>query len=106
MVEECQKRNIRPVWICLPFPKQDVGAPDDSSEKILARKAGFTILDLTGVYDEVDDVSSLWIAEWDHHPNPQGHQMIAARLYQLIEENDEVLFNSAINGVATLRPMR
>jgi hypothetical protein len=56
----------------------------------LAREAGFTILQLSGVYDGVS-LRSLKIAPWDAHPNAVGHRLIADRLYALLRDSEDVV---------------
>ncbi len=49
------------------------------------------MLDLTGVYD-VPDRQSLWVAEWDAHPNAKGHRLVADKLQSLVLANERALF--------------
>jgi hypothetical protein len=37
-------------------------------------------VNLRNVYAHTDP-RRLWIAEWDYHPNAEGHQLIADKLY-------------------------
>jgi hypothetical protein len=56
------------------------------AELRLATTAGFTPLDLRGVYD-VADRNALWVAKWDAHPNASANGLVAARLYELLAAN-------------------
>jgi hypothetical protein len=69
------------IWVYLPRPESDEQPGLPEPEAHLAREAGFTIIDLSDVYDG-HDLSSLWIERWDHHPNAVGHRLIADRLYE------------------------
>ena len=48
------------------------------------------MLDLSDVYAG-SDRNSLWVAEWDAHPNAAGHRLIADRMYALIQQNRDRL---------------
>jgi hypothetical protein len=86
LVEICKSHDIKPVFILLP----EVGATKDPTVEIrLAREAGFTVLDLTGVYAGYWG-KTLWIAEWNAHPNPEGHQLIADRLYKELQRSNVI----------------
>ena len=67
-------------------------APPDTPESDLrlAKEAGFTVVDLTGVFGDEYWKKTLWITEWDGHPNQRGHRMIANRLYELLRR-DQVI---------------
>ncbi|MCK0103941.1 hypothetical protein [Pseudohalocynthiibacter sp. F2068] len=70
-----------PVWVYLPSTTPYSG-PDETARILreMAQEAGFIILDLEDMY-EGQDVSPLWIASWDQHPNARGHQIIADEIY-------------------------
>lgn len=86
IVAECERQRIHPVLVRLPLLDEGSFADSETPQVELARRAGFTVFNLDGVYD-VPDRESLWIAEWDTHPNVEGHRMVGNRLYQLIREN-------------------
>lgn len=91
IVETAQKRNIPAIWIYLP--NINANEAEDNSELVgMAEEAGFTVMDLSGVFQN-EDSSTLSIAEWDlHHPNARGHQLIADRLYEeLLREEGFIL---------------
>ena len=86
----CRQHNIQPVYVLLP----EVGYPKDSVHDVkLAKKAGFEVVDLTGVYKGYWG-KTLWVAEWDAHPNPKGHQIVANRLYNLLKQQHVIPFPS------------
>jgi hypothetical protein len=87
-----RKNGIRPVWILLPT-EPGSRAPDIKEIPILleiAKKAGFMIVDLQDIYDGLD-VESLWVAEWDRHPNQLGHRIIANRLFEILSAEPATL---------------
>jgi D-alanyl-lipoteichoic acid acyltransferase DltB (MBOAT superfamily) len=75
----------------MPMVPDMTYAVDLSREKQVGADAGFAVLDLFGAYS-VPDRNALWIAEWDAHPNAQGHALIADKLYARILENEKELF--------------
>ena len=88
-VEVSRARNIPAVWIFLPRPEDSDQAPPER-ELRLAREAGFHIIDLSGLYGD-HDLSSLWVARWDHHTNALGNQLIEARLYELLRQASDTI---------------
>lgn len=85
----CRDRDIRPVFVLLPMAVGKTGdAPPREVE--LASAAGFTVFNLQGVYDAAD-AHSLWIAEWDAHPNALGQQLIADRIFELMRQSQPTL---------------
>jgi hypothetical protein len=65
-------------------------APKFQVELETARDAGFIVLDLSDVYVG-SDRNSLWIADWDAHPNAQAHRLVGERLYALIKQHRDLL---------------
>ncbi|NOQ64216.1 MAG: hypothetical protein GQ582_06865 [Methyloprofundus sp.] len=83
MLTICQQHEIVPILVYLPSLEQNNQVPSWQYVPILglAKKAGFHTIDMSTVYDN-HPKNSLWAAPWDsHHPNAQGHQLIAQRLY-------------------------
>jgi hypothetical protein len=77
MVADCRANKIQPVFISLP----PVGPEQESPNIELAKSAGFNIVDLKGVYDG-HTRWKLMLSQWDSHPTPEGHQLVAERLFQ------------------------
>jgi hypothetical protein len=50
----------------------------------LATEAGFSTVNLAHAYAN-HDLETLIVAEWDRHPNAQGHQLIADQLYTALQ---------------------
>jgi hypothetical protein len=85
LVATCRKQGITPIFILLP----EVGDPVDTSKDLrLAKEAGFTVMDLTGVYPA--PFKRLWIAEWDKHPNVEGHRLVAERLHEVLTQTHAI----------------
>jgi alginate O-acetyltransferase complex protein AlgI len=83
MMGDARQRGMCGGFVFLPMVPEMSYAVDVAREKQLAGDAGFTVLDLTGVYD-VPDRNGLWIAPWDAHPNAKGHALVAQKLYSLL----------------------
>ncbi len=90
IVDICRKNNIIPVWIFRPSVEQELKMKKVKELFRLARAANFIIIDLTDVYQK-EDIPSLWLTEWDHHPNAKGHKLLADRLYQEMLRENQVL---------------
>ena len=82
MTDFCRAHQMKPVWIFLPATEETIVEPKQYEEqRALAEKAGFAILSLEGVFGSGQtDTSHLWLSPDDHHPNVQGHHLIAERL--------------------------
>jgi hypothetical protein len=93
IVERSRHLNIVPVLIFLPQVSD--GSWKDETPAILriAKEAGFKVLDLSDVYS-TEDINSVRVAEWDNHPNRKGHELVATRLYALMNENGDDIFLS------------
>ena len=104
IVEDCRAQHVLPVFVYLETviePQEEWRAAERAEVLALARNAGFVILDLTGAYGGRPP-STLWVAENDSHANVLGNQLIAERLYRLIDARREELGLPAGNGVQQL----
>jgi len=90
LVEDSRRHGIAAGYIFLPMVAETLRPPDVGRQIALAREAGFLMFDLSDVYVG-SDRESLWVAEWDAHPNASGHRLIADRLYSLILQNRDRL---------------
>jgi hypothetical protein len=81
-------RGIRPALAILEIPNDNrlSRLGDDTFDRLvnIGRLAKLPILDLRGSFADVWDRKSLWVAPWDDHTNPQGHRLLANRLYSLL----------------------
>jgi alginate O-acetyltransferase complex protein AlgI len=89
VVEVCRQRGIRPVWTYLPLPGMDIRKDSLATQTRLALDAGFVTIDLSD-WAAHEDVKSLQEAEWDWHPNVNGHRLIAEKLYGALRERREI----------------
>ena len=83
MTQECRERGVIPVLVFLPHVED--GPWRETIPEILATAAdaGFTVIDLDGVFRN-HDPASVRVAEWDNHPNALGHRLVADRLYDAL----------------------
>ena len=90
VVEVCQKEGITPVWVFLPALETPYDDVTLNHYVEMAKEAGFRLINLSDVYDNVDK-RSIVVAEWDLHPNKKGSELIAIRLYKEMLKNDQLL---------------
>ena len=83
-VAECRLNDISPFAVFIPRPeRRPERAEYFARQREFAAGAGLTVLDeMLNAYDTVEDLESLWIAPWDRHPNAEGHQLLAAAIYE------------------------
>ena len=98
MVADCRANNIQPVFVSLP----PVGPEQEKPNIELAKSAGFSIVDLTGVY-EGRDWTKLILSQWDSHPTPEGHQLVAERLYQELRKTGVIPLPSRVDSSPPLK---
>jgi lysophospholipase L1-like esterase len=85
-----------PVFMYLPGLDRTPEAGDKETLIRAATEAGMAVLDLSGVYDG-HEKSEITVAEYDFHPNPLGHQLVAQRLHRELTEHPE-LFEPGADG--------
>ncbi len=89
IVSDCRERHVLPVYVYFEMANdrsQPWRAPDRRAVIDLARRTGFTVLDLSGVYGD-HTIEALSLVENDGHPNELGQRLIAERLYELLREH-------------------
>ncbi len=101
LVELTRARHIPAVWVYLPRVREQAAEGSPEIEMRLAQEAGFTILDLSGVYDG-QDPALIEVAPWDNHPNAIGHRLIAEKLYRVLLDNqDKISLDPAASRAST-----
>lgn len=89
--EICRQHRIRPIYIYTPVVhKLEKDAERDAYFMGVARENGFDIIDISDAYEN-QNKDSLRVAEWDWHPNAEGHRLLAVRLYQALQANPVML---------------
>lgn len=99
IIELCREHGIRPVFALIPMPQDGVLMEDAPVLLELAQSAGFDVIDLSDVYSGHDQ-RALVVAEWDRHPNADGHRLIAERLF------DELADRGILNAPSAKAPPR
>jgi hypothetical protein len=85
LVDDSRRHGICPTFVFMPMVPQ-LAYEAGGVELGLARQAGFETLDLMHVYDGADR-TTLWVAEWDAHPNARAHKMMADQLYSMLRRD-------------------
>jgi D-alanyl-lipoteichoic acid acyltransferase DltB (MBOAT superfamily) len=96
-VEQSRGRGAVPVWLYLPEAGAKVSADHLAELTRRAREAGFLTLSLADCYDG-HDPEAIWFGAWDHHPNAQGHRLVAEKLLRLIREHETSMFSELPPG--------
>jgi hypothetical protein len=103
IVQETRAHGAAPVWIFLPRISERLWRNDVDQIIRLAMEAGFTIVDLQGMYDGLD-FDAIRVGEWDNHPNARGHELIAQRLFETLRElPDQAPLGLSSTGLPVLR---
>ncbi len=84
------ENGVRPTWIFLPTLEMHASTADLKWMRDMARDAGFEVIDLYDIYDG-KDTFSLRIADWDYHPNVEGHRVIGERIWNEFQSRPELL---------------
>lgn len=79
LAAEARRQGATPVWVFLPRVSDDEPAEKRAVIARLAADAGFVCLSMEDAYAGAD-LPSLYLAEWDQHPNAAGHRLLAAAL--------------------------
>ena len=81
IVLECREHGAEAYLLHLPrlLQPNDYHAAARMTE--IARRAGFTVLDLSHAYDGAPEQGALVLAIWDRHPNAAGHRLLAETLF-------------------------
>ncbi|HEY0031153.1 MAG TPA: hypothetical protein VGC65_10375 [Bacteroidia bacterium] len=93
IITECRKNNVVPVWAYLPTTADSVKTADFERIRNYALELGFVIMDLNGVYGKVDR-KSIALSEFDSHPNPEGHRLIAEKFYSEFMKNKALIMGN------------
>jgi hypothetical protein len=96
IVAQSRARGTTPVWIRLPLVIEH-SPPEEIDVTEMAREAGFIVLTMEGAYDGVAP-DSIWLAEWDQHPNAAGHRLLAGKLEQALRESPQELRGRIFSG--------
>jgi hypothetical protein len=93
IVERTREHGAVPVWIFLPQVRPGKWQEETPETQRIAKEAGFVVINLEDLY-QGKDITTIRLAEWDHHPNARGHQIIADRLYSELIARRGQIFDS------------
>lgn len=93
IVERSRAKSAIPVLIFLPQVREGTWQEETPETLRMAEDAGFITINLADVY-RGQDIAAIRLAEWDDHPNVQGHALIASRLYEELGKKRDTIFNS------------
>ncbi len=88
--ETARAAGVRPVWVLLPTLEMAGERDELAWLTALATDADLEVIELFGVYDG-HDIFTIRLADWDYHPNPTGHEIIAERLLTELRARPELL---------------
>lgn len=84
-----EEQHIRVLVILIPDVVQ-LGHPElqgmNRILKDICHRAGVAFLDMTPVFERVQDIDSLYLLPYDAHTSPRGHRIIAGQLEKRILE--------------------
>ena len=84
----CREHGVPAVALVIPRTN---ATPEDPQElaklTAWAKSAGFSVLNLEGVFDG-QVLDSIQVSSKDDHPNARGHRLIADRLFEQLRESD------------------
>jgi hypothetical protein len=88
IVELCRQHNVPAVALVMPRTSPRPREAEETAAIIAdARSAGFSVIDLDGVYGS-HPIDSIILSRLDEHPNVLGHRLLADRLFDLLRETD------------------
>lgn len=99
IVERCRLQGVLPVWMLLAELEKGTWEREVDGLARLAAEAGFRVLELKDVFAG-RNMAALRLAEWDNHPNAEGHRLIADGLYEVLTRQRDVVFSPGGSGRA------
>jgi hypothetical protein len=92
IVAKAREHGAEPIFVYLETvvePTEPWRTEQRAQVLRMAREAGFTIVDLTGVYAPYQPWE-LWVMQNDGHANALGNRLIGNRLYDLLLQSEIV----------------
>jgi hypothetical protein len=89
IVKECEERDVVAIAGFIPHATHDPerDREEAATQAAVADRVGMLVIDMVNVYDFLPNRSLVWLAEWDHHPNAEGHRLIGEALYAGLVRN-------------------
>ncbi|MDF1672838.1 MAG: SGNH/GDSL hydrolase family protein, partial [Vicingaceae bacterium] len=93
IAKQASLNKTKHIWIFLPATADQFNIEEFNELKSYAMQYGFYVIDLVGIYDDID-VKTIQLSDWDSHPNEKGHQLIANKLFdEIIKHKKELKLN-------------
>jgi D-alanyl-lipoteichoic acid acyltransferase DltB (MBOAT superfamily) len=90
IADAARRMGAVPVYAQVPLPYESAETFGKLEMPVLARDAGFTVIDARDVFEGLA-LENLVVDSADHHPNAAGHRVIADRLYSELTASPEVV---------------
>ena len=99
LIKAYNDQGITPIWMFVPRTmghQTDLeGNKENDTEYMrwsaIARETGFEHRwNLSGAFDDYDELLQIQLAEWDTHPNTKGHHLLADKFFDVLMENVNV----------------
>ncbi|MGE0387689.1 MAG: hypothetical protein AB7Q97_23435 [Gammaproteobacteria bacterium] len=82
-VRRAREAGMTPVWVFVPQIMPGAGDNEYAAASATAAAAGFTVVNLDGVFDAAP-AQTLSLTESDRHPNAEGHRLIGEALHRAL----------------------
>ena len=92
IADAARRMGAVPVYAQIPLPYESVEIFGKLEMPVLARDAGFAVIDARDVFAGLA-LEELVVDSADHHPNAAGHRVIADRLYAELTASPEIMGN-------------
>ena len=90
LVARISELGMEPVCVMLPRVQARPNREATAKRQRVALESGCNAISLVDVYDGYNE-RDLQLADWDQHPNPLGHELIATRLYKELQTHPDLL---------------
>ncbi len=90
IADAARRMGALPVYAQVPLPYESTESFGKIEMPVLARDAGFTVIDARDVFEGLQ-LEDLVVDGADHHPNGAGHRVIADRLYAELVASPEIV---------------
>ncbi|MBM3984478.1 MAG: SGNH/GDSL hydrolase family protein [Planctomycetes bacterium] len=90
IADAARRMGALPVYAQVPLPHESAESFGKLEMPVMARDAGFTVIDVRDVYEGLQ-LENLVVDSADHHPNGAGHRVIADRLFAELTSSPEIV---------------
>lgn len=90
LADVCFSNHIKPVWVFIPTPKDDLPRLNYQKFSEMAKQNKFIIFDMSNIYNGYD-LRKITASETDLHPGILGHQLITNSFLEEINKHSKEL---------------